>query len=211
MKPINHIVLIGRQGSGKSTLSNALVSCGYAKVQSYTTRPPRKGELFSTYPDYHFVSDQQFDKMLPGLSAVRTYETVYGNWRYGINIDDINAPYDTVSILDPDGYLELKNDIENRFAIYIDLDRDLRLMRVFARDNSSNSSEEIMRREDDDAEKFEKFDAIYQDVCELAIRSNRTIEDQVDRILRYVQAFNRGDIQYDEQPDEGDVSIDDEY
>ena len=48
------IVLIGESASGKSSIERCLVEdYGYNKIVSYTTRPPRAGEVDGI--DYHFA------------------------------------------------------------------------------------------------------------------------------------------------------------
>lgn len=198
---VNHIILIGRQGSGKTTLANRLSEIGFTKVVSTTTRPPRRNEENGF--DYWFVDDDIFDECLEDMVAVREYHTVYGIWRYGVDIRDINADGNTVTILDPAGYLEIKDRIKDRFTIYLDPPKDIRIGRLLAR---GDDPDEIERRERDDAERFAYIDRHYQDVCDLAVRQIASVDDDINRILRYLRAFNRGEIDYDNAIDEGDIS-----
>lgn len=55
------IVLCGKAGTGKSTLSRALATkhpATFYEVISYTTRPPRDGEVNGEH--YHFVTEAEF-------------------------------------------------------------------------------------------------------------------------------------------------------
>lgn len=193
----NHIVLIGKQGSGKTSLTKALGNVGFTRVISCTTRPRRSNEINGI--DYSFLTDEAFNAIAGDLVAVRSYETVYGEWRYGIDLRDINADGPTVCILDPDGYLEIRDKIRNRFTIYLDLPHDIRINRVLAR---GDDPEEVARREEDDEIMFGYLDSRYQELCDLRIARERSIEDDVARIQRYLRAFNDGSINYDGRPGE---------
>ena len=164
---------------------------------SCTTRPRRSNEINGI--DYSFLTDEAFNAIAGDLVAVRSYETVYGEWRYGIDLRDINADGPTVCILDPGGYLEIRDKISNRFTIYLDLPRDIRINRVLAR---GDDPEEVARREEDDDIMFGYLDERYQELCDLRIARERSIEDDVARIQRYLRAFNDGSINYDGRPGE---------
>ena len=164
---------------------------------SCTTRPRRSNEINGV--DYSFLTDEAFNAIAGDLVAVRSYETIYGEWRYGIDLRDINADGPTVCILDPNGYLEIRDEIKDRFAIYLDLPRDIRINRALAR---GDDPEEVARREEDDEIMFGYLDARYQVLCDLRIARERSIEDDVARIQRYLRAFNDGSINYDGRPGE---------
>ncbi|OGP08499.1 MAG: guanylate kinase [Deltaproteobacteria bacterium RIFCSPLOWO2_12_FULL_43_16] len=76
-------------GAGKTTLCRMAVDY-FSDLRhsiSYTTRPSREGEKNSI--DYHFVSQQFFQKMLNNAEFLEWAE-VHGN-RYGTSRNDINA------------------------------------------------------------------------------------------------------------------------
>lgn len=53
------LCIVGRSGSGKTTIAEKLEKRGFVAVQSYTTRKPRfEGERGHT-----FVSDEEFNKL----------------------------------------------------------------------------------------------------------------------------------------------------
>lgn len=203
---INHIVIIGRQGCGKTTLAEALADVGFTRTILTTTRPPRDGEENGV--DYWFVDDKEFDMLQYELVGVQEYNTVHGLWRYGVDIREINADNDTVTVLDPRTFLDIRDDIHDRFAIYMNVPKDVRMMRCLYR--AGYDPDEVQRREEADEEQFAWMDQHYQDFCDLAIRQVVSPEEDVQRILRYLRAFNADAIDYDGAIDEGDISTEEE-
>ena len=79
--PGNIFIVAAPSGAGKTSLVKALLAAD-SQVRlsvSYTTRPPRPGEVDGTH--YHFVSAEIFMKMLNRSDFLESAE-VYGN-RYG--------------------------------------------------------------------------------------------------------------------------------
>lgn len=75
------IVLSSPSGAGKTTISRLLLEAdGEVSMSiSATTRPKRPGEQEGV--DYHFVDDQEFDRMI-GAGEFIEWATVFG-YRYG--------------------------------------------------------------------------------------------------------------------------------
>jgi len=87
MKTGKIVLILGVSGAGKSTLQSELqTEFGWKPVISYTTRPPRAGEVNGVH--YHFVTREQFDDMRPGLVESAT---VHGN-EYGLLGADLWDP-----------------------------------------------------------------------------------------------------------------------
>lgn len=77
------VILAGPAGSGKSTLCERLVRecAGFERVVTATTRPPRPGEIDGR--DYHFLSDEEFDRQI-AAGAFLEWARVHGHTRrYG--------------------------------------------------------------------------------------------------------------------------------
>lgn len=74
-------VVSAPSGAGKTSLVRALLAAepGVRLSVSYTTRPPRPGEVNGR--DYHFVSPETFERMLEAGEFLES-ATVHGN-RYG--------------------------------------------------------------------------------------------------------------------------------
>lgn len=147
------IVIVGPMGSGKSTLLNQLVKTGMKRVITFTTRPPREGEVNGV--DYYFVSDTKFKDMLANGEFMETtsYDTVHGTWLYGSTksaYEDENG----VIILNPDG---LKKLTVPAFIVYLRPPNEVMLQRVLKR---GDCLEEITRRVATDRRDFEELDTV---------------------------------------------------
>lgn len=178
-----HIVFVGKSGSGKTTLLRKFVDIGYKPVISYTTRKMRPGEEQDV--DYHFVSDKDFHFLEENgnLACIREFEMIDGKVLYGVPLDEINSDDATVSIIDPRGYIELYDKVDNIFGVYIDVPDDIVKIRCIQRGDDPN---EIDRRLKADAIDFDIFNDVYQDICKMRIGNVRNPEDDFNRILELV-------------------------
>ena len=95
------VIIAGKAGSGKSTLRKGLLRefPSFSKSISYTTRPPREGEVNGV--DYRFVSQENFLKN-PGIFLKREEN---GNF-YGVHKDSF-CGQNVLSILDLNGINEI--------------------------------------------------------------------------------------------------------
>jgi guanylate kinase len=81
------LVVSSPSGAGKTTLARRLAKEHNLHFSvSYTTRKPRTGERQGI--DYHFVSDEEFARMVQG-QLFAEWAVVHGN-RYGTAIDTVN-------------------------------------------------------------------------------------------------------------------------
>ena len=81
------IIIMGRAGTGKTSLVNELVSRGYEKIKTCTTRPIRVGEEEGV--EYHFTDEEGFQALQSAGKIIeeRAYHTFHGLWRY-FTVDD---------------------------------------------------------------------------------------------------------------------------
>lgn len=102
------ICLVGKSCTGKDTILKEMLSgFNYKPVVTYTTRPPRPGEVDGV--DYHFIDKSQFRRMkIQGFFAETTsYNVATGEtWYYGTRLKDLND--DSIIILNPEGLRTLK-------------------------------------------------------------------------------------------------------
>ena len=141
------IVLVGESASGKSSIEKYLVdNYGYNRIISYTTRPPRNGEIDGV--DYHFVDTETFIKLKEQSFFAET--TTYRGWCYGSAKDDCTD--DKVCVMNPHGFRQLlKNNGLNIKSFYINVPRRDRLIKILQR---GDDIEEAYRRSVSDEGQF---------------------------------------------------------
>lgn len=150
------VILIGKSGSGKTTVTNILCKeFGFNRLVTTTTRPRRKGEKQGV--DYNFVSEKEFNKMNDDgkFIEVRSYNVASGEvWHYGSPIDEIlNAKDNDIIILTPEGCKKVIERIGKDNAIVIYLYANIRAIeyRLYKR---GDSTDEINRRMEQDKKDF---------------------------------------------------------
>jgi len=116
------IVLIGKSGTGKTTIESLMVAMGYEKIISHTTRPKRPGEVDGK--DYHFVSSFILDDMIE--------HTNYNGYDYGIHKDSFKK--DGVVVVEINGLLQLLNKGLDIFIIEVKTSVIRRINRLISRD-----------------------------------------------------------------------------
>ena len=76
---MNKVILVGKAAAGKDHMRKVMEGRGFIYVISYTTRPPREGEIDGQ--DYYFMSKEQFDY---GIKNNFWYEyVIFNGWYYG--------------------------------------------------------------------------------------------------------------------------------
>lgn len=175
------IVLVGESASGKSSIERYLVdNYGYKKVVSYTTRPPREGEVDGV--DYHFIDNSQFHRLkLQGFFA----ETAtYRDWYYGTAKKDYID--DKIAVLTPHGLRQIsKIDNINVISFYINVPRRDRLIKLLQR---GDSIEEAYRRSLSDVG---QFDGIKDEVDHVIDNYGyeKSIEDMAREIKQIIDVY----------------------
>lgn len=139
MKPIV-IALYGKSASGKDRTAKRLTEA-YQKmgvpvnnVVSYTTRPPRDGEIDGI--DYHFIDVDTFVDMKYKNKFIESME--FRGWRYGTSFDSFKRDCINICVMDPKGigdlsaYYVLTYNIE---FFYLDVPLHIRLLRSIKREH----------------------------------------------------------------------------
>ena len=155
------ICLIGKSGSGKSTIEQKL--CSDLKINhvvSHTTRPPRKEELEGL--DYFFCSDYYFEEERENFIEQRLYKVINKDgtkaiWRYGLHRNNVKEGLNVV-VVDPNGYKALRKFFgrDNVLPFFIHCSDTTRLNRILLRGDGSNKLE-VMRRFEADEKDFKEF------------------------------------------------------
>jgi len=141
------VILLGKNGSGKSTIKTGLVANGLKNIISYTTRQPRSNENEGI--DYHFVSKTDFEKLICS-GFFWEYQEYNGNY-YGTATSDYLQ--DSVVVLSESGIrtlVEYESGLTKRCerehiskTFYIDARLETRYKRMLSR---GNCKEEIFSR-----------------------------------------------------------------
>lgn len=156
LTPINNhkrIILVGKAASGKDHLRKKYQSRGFTYAISYTTRPPRIGEVDGK--DYFFLTETQSQKM---IDSKLFYEYVYFNgWLYGTSIQQFYC--DDLFIMTPKGISHIKpEDRLNSFICYTDINIDTRIERLSKRDMPGDSLSRRIEADELDFMYFNDYD-----------------------------------------------------
>lgn len=150
------ILLCGKSCSGKDTIQKELIKMGMNTVVSYTTRPPRKGEVDGT--TYHFITKNEFlEKEKQGFFAETTSFIVANGdtWYYGSAVQDLTD--DKVAIVNPKGLRQIKNIKSlNPIAFYIMADEETIWNRLKQRGDDSVEAERRLNEDDKDFADIDK-------------------------------------------------------
>ena len=114
-------VISAPSGAGKSTLCSELLR-RFKDIKlsvSYTTRPPRKGEINDVH--YTFISRKKFKNMIAG-GKFAEWAMVHGNL-YGTSVDRLKKlskeGFDILLDIDVQGARQVKNSYKNAVYIFI--------------------------------------------------------------------------------------------
>ena len=167
------IVLSAKSASGKDTIMKQLVAeGGFLPCVSHTTRPMREGEVEGR--EYYFIDQQDFiaRKRNREFVETRTYNTVQGQWFYGMSKDELNSKLEQghiIMILDIVGLLALQDSIykDRIISFYIDVDLKTRIQRSLDRETLTiQNLDECVRRAKADEEDFEEA----YEICDYIIK-----------------------------------------
>ena len=169
------IVLIGRSGSGKSSIQKCLEENGYEKVVMSTTRPKRDGEIEGV--DYYFLSNEEWGlKVKEGRLADIAY---YNDWGYGLEIPENKD--NLVICSTPAGMRSLKRSGYDIISVYINVDQRVALIRSLER---GDSIVEACRRSISD---LGQFDRVSEEVdIEVKNDFKKSLDEIVQEILNKI-------------------------
>ena len=177
------IILVGKTASGKTTVANELCKHhGYKRIITYTTRPMRENEVQDV--DYHFISDEQFNKMVENneFTEYKRYNTAHGVWSYGsiITLEQEYSDDCYVIILTPQGLKDLSKKISRYIAFYLDIGFKSQLERLKKR---GDEEQQIIKRLKNDAKDFKNVvDIIDYSFC-TDISSPQRVADAISSFI----------------------------
>lgn len=191
------IILLGRTGSGKTTIINEIINKSndmtrqpLTPLKTVTTRPQRNKNDTA----YHFITKEQADTIPPESKYLRTF---IGEHEYFARKEDIDKA--DIMILDPSGL----NDVMDlypetpMFICYVKPTRKLLDSELKNRNQTRESYEKRYQDENETFTKFEKdiehFMEIYTNAPEGSIISEYTNDFDIDALEafsgRYLQVY----------------------
>lgn len=178
------IVLCGKSASGKDAVKSFIVSGGMKPIVTYTTRPPRKGEIDGV--SYHFITEEDFLKKQKDEFFLEntSYHVADGStWYYGTAADDFTE--DGVIILNPDGLRAIqpfKKDKRIR-VYYLFCDESVRERRIMSRKCDPEESKRRLKADNIDFKNI-------NDYIDFSIKNQNRSPDMVaDIILKIEECF----------------------
>lgn len=146
------IALVGPGASGKDHLRQKFQDRGFVFGVSCTTRPKREGEVHGK--DYYYLTDEEFNAGIENGLFAEWQE--FNNWKYGLMKPEFERC--DVMILNAEAVDLLEPEYRDRlFVIYMDIDRDIRLERLNAREDFDNPERRI-KEDDKQFRNFSDFD-----------------------------------------------------
>ena len=147
------VILVGRAASGKDYIRKKFENRGFKYAVSYTTRPPRDGEIDGQ--DYIFISPEKAQAMIKNDEFYEYVE--FNGWIYGTTVDQFEE--DDVFIMTPSGLAHVDEDSRKKsFVIFIDIDEAVRRKRMMERDMPGDSVERRIEADRKDFENFTNYD-----------------------------------------------------
>ena len=182
------IILIGKSGSGKSTIERIISNqYGYKRIISFTTREKRKNETDGV--EYNFITKQKFDEMFKNDEFLE-YVEYNGNY-YGAAKKDFTK--NSIIVVEPVGFKIIKENLskiklnpDDVKSFYIDVNKENRILRMA---NRGDSIESVTNRIKNDEIAFEgvEYEVDYViDNNNYSTITNYCIQDIVKYILSLV-------------------------
>ena len=182
----NILILCGKAASGKDTLKRYIVEAlelsgiEFNNVVNTTTRPPREGEVDGV--NYHFCSAEEMTKKI--LNDEMAEAVLFNDWVYGTENKALSEDKLNVGIFNLEGIEALRqNPNHNIFAVYLDVEDSVRLIRYLNRENMTKEKiNEMFRRYKADEIDFADVDDLVD--YKLTIEDNENKMVVADRVLK---------------------------
>lgn len=182
----NILILCGKAASGKDTLKKYIIRAlelsgiEFNNVVNTTTRPPREGEVDGV--NYHFCSAEEMTKKI--LNDEMAEAVLFNDWVYGTENKALSEDKLNVGIFNLEGIEALRqNPNHNIFAVYLDVEDSVRLIRYLNRENMTKEKiNEMFRRYKADEIDFADVDDLVD--YKLTMEDNENKMVVADRVLR---------------------------
>jgi len=173
-------IISAPSGAGKSTLCQKLLRnvSGLKLSVSFTTRPPRKGEIDDVH--YSFISERKFRNMIH-KGEFAEWARVHGNF-YGTSLNRLKKMskegYDIILDIDVQGARQLKKNCGNAIYIFI-LPPSMKALRQRLASRKTESEDKMkmrLERAQDEIAAYKDYDyVIINDKLEKAYREFESV------------------------------------
>ena len=164
------VILMGKSGSGKTTIRELLVKdYGFKKAVSHTTRPIRTDDIPGD--TYHFVSVEEFNHLVETGEIVESTVACYDGNYYGMSRTEMSD--DSIAIFEVEGAKNAKT-IHGitTVVVYLHTSTEERKRRLIAR---GDAMERIEKRLISDEESFKEA----EDICNYIIPADKYTPDDI--------------------------------
>lgn len=185
---------MGKSATGKDTIYQKLFdksNLNLKRIIPYTTRPIREGEVEGR--EYHFCTEEDVQRLdrENRIVELRSYDTIYGIWKYfTVNDGNIQLEKDNYLLI---GTLEAYIKIRDYFGkdkvlpIYIEVEDGERLLRAISREKLQDvpKYEEMCRRFLADAKDFSEEKLLAAGIENRFV--NMDISDTLVKVRTYIE------------------------
>tara|TARA_B100001167_G_scaffold173911_1_gene126335 strand:- start:42 stop:668 length:627 start_codon:yes stop_codon:yes gene_type:complete len=176
------IVISAPSGTGKTTISKALLASNNNMVVSvsYTTRTKRTNELDGE--DYSFVSSAVFESMIANgdfLEHAKVFGNYYGTPKKEVN-EQLTSGQNVILEIDWQGATQVKQKVPGCLLIFL-LPPSKNELMIRLQKRGTDSNEQIKMRFDqalNDIKQFEQFDQVF---------INKDVNTTVNQILAFLE------------------------
>ena len=170
--------LVGRSGSGKTTVGKELDKRGYNVIQSYTTRAPRTegewGHTFVNEIDYAHTEDKPWFG-----DNVIAYNKIYGH-HYWATKEQYEGKGASIYIIDPPGVDDLRGKVDVPLVIvYLAVSDNTCFLRMQKERGKEEAFERIMK----DQKKYACVPTHF------TVDASRRIDDVVELVEGVIKKF----------------------
>lgn len=172
------ILLIGPSAVGKTEVGKKLISFGYDKLVTYTTRKPRLNELDGR--DYHFIRLEKFEELNSRNFFLETVN--YANNFYGTAFEDLSD--NKFAIVEPQGLSNYKKNKISFVSFFLQAKKDTRRKRMLLRGDLIADVEKRLNIDDT------YFNNDIKDMCDYVIEvDDASIDDVASQINRLYKMY----------------------
>jgi len=187
---MKRLIFVGKAASGKDHARKVVEAAGAKYAVSYTTRPPREGEVDAK--DYFFLDPAEFEHM---INKDEMYEYVeFNGWYYGTT--DKQMAECNSFIMTPLGLSHLTpQDRKESFVVYFNIDELIRRERMEIRQGNADSVERRIVADEEDFSLYTNYDLVisdpyYTDETIVSLFKD-LIEKNNDHLVRNTRSLSR--------------------